>query len=100
MEKLLPVTDKSALRLGVSVGQFLGEAESNIEFEQVFGWGYARRSEGLWKALYPCPLSGPSLGRRSGASCQHPEFLRSSCPCLTRFEFRDLFCNRVDSVDV
>ena len=38
MEKLLPVTDKSALRLGVSVGQFLGEAESNIEFEQVFGW--------------------------------------------------------------
>jgi hypothetical protein len=39
VEKLLPVTDKSALRLGVSVGQFLGEAESNIEFEQVFGWG-------------------------------------------------------------
>jgi hypothetical protein len=25
------------LRLGVSVGQFLGEAESNTEFEQVFG---------------------------------------------------------------
>ena len=46
MEKLLTVTDKSALGLGVSVGQFLGEAESNTEFEQVFealppggGWG-------------------------------------------------------------
>jgi hypothetical protein len=36
VEKLLTVTDKSALRPGVSVGQFLGEAESNIEFEQVF----------------------------------------------------------------
>jgi hypothetical protein len=39
VEKLLTVTDKSALRLGVSVGQFLGEAESNIKFEQVFGKG-------------------------------------------------------------
>jgi hypothetical protein len=37
VEKLLTVTDKSASRLGVSVGQFLGEAESNIEFEQMFG---------------------------------------------------------------
>jgi hypothetical protein len=47
MEKLLPVTDKSALRLGVSVGQFLGEAESNIEFEQVFGLGLDRGLDGL-----------------------------------------------------
>jgi hypothetical protein len=37
VEKIQTVTDKSALSLGVSVGQFLGEAESNIEFEQVFG---------------------------------------------------------------
>ena len=36
MEKLLTVTDKSAWGLGVSVGQLLGEAESNTEFEQVF----------------------------------------------------------------
>jgi hypothetical protein len=36
VEKLLTVTDKSALELGVSIGQFLGEAESNIEFEQAF----------------------------------------------------------------
>ena len=37
MEKLLTVTDKSALGFGISLGQFLGEAESNIEFEQMFG---------------------------------------------------------------
>ncbi len=42
MEKLLTVTDKSAFVLGVSVGQFLGEAESNIEFEQVFELGRDR----------------------------------------------------------
>ena len=36
MEKLLTVTDKSAWGLGVSVGQFLGEAESNTQFEQMF----------------------------------------------------------------
>ena len=47
MEKLLTVTDKSALGPGVSVRQFLGEAESNTEFEQVFGKGRDRRSEGL-----------------------------------------------------
>jgi hypothetical protein len=47
VEKLLTVTDKSALRLGVSVGQFLGEAESNIEFEQVFGKGRDRGLGGL-----------------------------------------------------
>ena len=47
MEKLLTVTDNSAFRLGVSVGQFLGEAESNIEFEQVFGWGVDRALGGL-----------------------------------------------------
>jgi hypothetical protein len=39
VEKLQTVTDKSALSLGASVGQFLGEAESNTEFEQVFGLG-------------------------------------------------------------
>ena len=57
MEKLLPVTDKSALRLGVSVGQFLGEAESNIEFEQVFGWGRNRGLGGLLEGGFtpvPC----------------------------------------------
>ena len=53
MEKLLTVTDKSALGLGVSVGQFLGEAESNIEFEQVFGWGLDRGSEGSCEAVLP-----------------------------------------------
>ena len=53
METLLPVTDKSALRLGVSVGQFLGEAESNTEFEQVFGWGLDRGSEGSSEAVLP-----------------------------------------------
>ena len=53
MEKLLTVTDKSALRLGVSAGQFLGEAESNTEFEQVFGKGQDRACEGPWKAAYP-----------------------------------------------
>ena len=47
MEKLLTVTDKSAVGPGVSVGQFLGEAESNIEFEQVFGWGRDRGLDGL-----------------------------------------------------
>ena len=50
MEKLLTVTDKSALGLGVSVGQFLGEAESNTLFEQVFGWGLDRAAMGLLKA--------------------------------------------------
>jgi hypothetical protein len=50
VEKLQTVTDKSALGLGVSVGQFLGEAESNIEFEQVFGlW----RDRGLGGRLWP-----------------------------------------------
>ena len=52
MEKLLPVTDKSALRLGVSVGQFLGEAESNTEFEQVFGWGCDRGLGGLLEGAF------------------------------------------------
>ena len=47
MEKLLTVTDKSALWLGVSAGQFLGEAESNTEFEQVFGKGRDRGLDGL-----------------------------------------------------
>ena len=47
METLLTVTDKSALRPGVSVGQFLGEAESNTEFEQVFGLGQDRAAGGL-----------------------------------------------------
>jgi hypothetical protein len=47
VEKLQTVTDKSALRLGVSAGQFLGEAESNIEFEQVFGKGQDRALGGL-----------------------------------------------------
>ena len=56
MEKLLTVTDKSALRLGVSAGQFLGEAESNTEFEQVFGWGLDPRSEGSCKAVLPLSL--------------------------------------------
>jgi len=59
VEKLLTVTDKSALGLGVSVGQFLGEAESNTEFEQVFGWGVIVALRGLVRLLYPCPLSGP-----------------------------------------
>ena len=47
MEKLLTVTDKSALGLGVSVRQFLGEAESNTEFEQMFGLGLDQGLEGL-----------------------------------------------------
>jgi hypothetical protein len=54
--KLLTVTDKSALRLGVSVGQFLGEAESNTEFEQVFGWGLDRGSKGSCEAAMPLSL--------------------------------------------
>ena len=53
MEKLLTVTDKSAWGLGVSVGQFLGEAESNTEFEQVFGWGLDRGPEGSCEAALP-----------------------------------------------
>ena len=36
MEKLLTVTDKSALGPGAGRGQFLGEAESNIRFEHMF----------------------------------------------------------------
>jgi hypothetical protein len=59
VEKLQTVTDKSALGLGVSVGQFLGEAESNTEFEQVFGKGRDRGHGGLRRRFYPCPLSGP-----------------------------------------
>ncbi len=52
MEKLLTVTDKSALWLGVSVGQFLGEAESNIEFEQVFGyWSELERAQPLTNGI-------------------------------------------------
>ena len=62
MEKLLPVTDKSALRLGVSVGQFLGEAESNIEFEQVFGWGRDRALGGLLEGGFtPVHCQDPAL---------------------------------------
>jgi hypothetical protein len=36
VEKLLTVTDKSALGPGAGRGQFLGEAESNIRFEHMF----------------------------------------------------------------
>ena len=36
MEKLLKVTDKSALGPGAGRGQFLGEAESNTRFEHMF----------------------------------------------------------------
>jgi hypothetical protein len=53
VEKLLTVTDKSALRLGVSVGQFLGEAESNIEFEQVFGLALSSGPHGPLEAIKP-----------------------------------------------
>ncbi len=47
MEKLLTVTDKSAFGLGVSLGQFLGEAQSNIKFEQMFEKGCYWGSGGL-----------------------------------------------------
>jgi len=53
VEKLLTVTDKSASRLGVSVGQFLGEAESNTDFEQVFGCGWDRALNRLRGPLDP-----------------------------------------------
>jgi hypothetical protein len=53
VEKLLTVTDKSALGLGVSVGQFLGEAESNTEFEQVFGKGKIVAARGLEGGFAP-----------------------------------------------
>ncbi len=33
-------------RLGLAPGVFLGEAESNTEFEQMFGWGGVRGSAG------------------------------------------------------
>ena len=63
MEKLLTVTDISALLLGVSTGQFLGETESNIEFEQVFGCGRKRKRVGPWKAPLPgAPLTLILLG--------------------------------------
>jgi hypothetical protein len=61
VEKLLTVTDKSALRLGVSVGQFLGEAESNTLFEQVFGWGEIGALSGLRRLIKDCSMSGPPL---------------------------------------
>jgi hypothetical protein len=51
VEKLLTVTDKSAFGLGVSVGQFLREAESNIEFEQVFEQWRDRGLGGLVRPL-------------------------------------------------
>jgi hypothetical protein len=53
VEKLLTVTDKSASRLGVSVGQFLGEAESNTIFEQVFDLARDRGPMALLEAIKP-----------------------------------------------
>ena len=42
-------------RLGLAPGVFLGEAESNTEFEQMFGWGGVRGLAGRpGLSRWPC----------------------------------------------
>jgi hypothetical protein len=58
VEKLLTVTDKSALGPGAGRGQFLGEAESNIRFEHMFDSALTHKGLGLMlRLIHICHLS-------------------------------------------